>query len=91
MPSPASTTIQLRASPDDRALIDAAAAAGGVTRTEFMLSAAKEAATNKLLDRARVELEADAFNAVLDRLEGDTLGDTSRMAELLAEPAPWDA
>ena len=89
MPSQASTTIQLRASPDDRALIDAAAAARGVTRTEFMLAASKAAATDQLLDRTRVELTAEAFGAVLDGLGHGTLGDADRMGKLLAAATPW--
>ena len=90
MPNSASTTIQLRASPDDRALIDAAAAARGVTRTEFMLAASKAAATDQLLDRARVELAAEAFGAVLDGLGNGTLGDADRMGALLAATALWE-
>jgi uncharacterized protein (DUF1778 family) len=55
------TTISLRASASQRALIDQAAQVQGKTRTDFMLEAAYEKAQQVLLDRTVFALDAKSF------------------------------
>ncbi len=81
--------INLRASKDDRDLIDRAAAVRHVTRTEFMLSSARSAAMDALLDQSFFKLDAaqwDAFIAALDASPKDN----PRLKRLLARKAPWE-
>ncbi len=85
----ATQTINLRASPEQKALIDRAAAVLGKSRTEFMLESARDAAENALLDRRLFLLDEaryTEFAAVLDApvAAGDEL------RRLLATPPPWD-
>ena len=47
-------TINLRASAEQKALIDRAASRLGKTRTDFMLDSAREAAEDTLLDQRQV-------------------------------------
>jgi uncharacterized protein (DUF1778 family) len=82
-------TINLRASAEQKALIDRAAARLGKSRTEFMLDAARKAAVNTLLDQ-RMFLLGDAayekFTACLDA----PARPTKALGKLLTTPAPWD-
>lgn len=81
--------INLRASKDDRDLIDRAAAVRHVTRTEFMLASARNAAMDALLDQSFFKLDAarwDAFVAALDAPPKDN----PRLKRLLAKKAPWE-
>lgn len=87
--SPARTTINLRASADDRALIDRAAYRLGKSRTEFMLDSARDAARNALLDQQLFFLDApdyDRFVAALDA----PVEPTEALKKLLAAPSPWE-
>jgi uncharacterized protein (DUF1778 family) len=62
------TTINLRVPPRTRDLIDAAAAAVGKSRTEFMLDVTRQHAIDVLLDQRIFVLDDahfEAFNAVL--------------------------
>ncbi|MBT3627761.1 MAG: DUF1778 domain-containing protein, partial [Rhodospirillaceae bacterium] len=56
-------TINLRASAEQKALIDRAASHLGKTRTEFMLDSAREAAENALLDQ-RLFLLNDSIRTI---------------------------
>lgn len=87
--TPASETINLRASAEQKALIDNAAARLGKSRTEFMLDSAREAAENVLLDQRLIlmdETAYDRFTACLD--EPVEPADTLR--DLLATRPPWE-
>ena len=82
-------TINLRASAEQKALIDRAARRLGKSRTEFVLDTMREAAENVLLDQRLFSLDEatfSAFEAMLDaRVEaGDALRRT------LSASAPWD-
>ena len=82
-------TINLRASTEQKALIDRAARRLGKSRTEFVLDTMREAAENVLLDQRLFSLDAAAFSAFEAMLNapveaGDALHRT------LAAPAPWD-
>jgi uncharacterized protein (DUF1778 family) len=85
----AEVNINLRASKDDRDLIDRAAAVRRTTRTDFMLTTARCAAMDALLDQSFFKLDAvqwDAFAAALDAPPKSN----ARLKRLLAKRTPWD-
>ena len=85
----ASQTINLRASPEQKALIDRAAAVLGKSRTEFMLESARDAAENALLDRRLFLLDEAQYTEFADALDAPVEpGDELR--RLLATPPPWE-
>lgn len=82
-------TINLRASADQKTLIDRAAKRLGKSRTEFVLDTMREASENVLLDQRLFGVEAstfDAFNAALDAPPEPNNGLRRTMRTL----APWD-
>ncbi|WP_339741098.1 DUF1778 domain-containing protein [uncultured Maricaulis sp.] len=84
---PGRDVINLRIPADQKALIDRAAGAQGQSRTEFMLDAARKAATDVLLDRRLFQLsdsEFSAFEHQLDAPVGEAVSD------LLASRSPWE-
>ena len=62
--------LQLRASAEQRQLIDQAAAAEGISRTEFILRSCQERAQDVLLDRTLFSLTPEQTTALLADLEG---------------------
>ncbi|MCH8182994.1 MAG: DUF1778 domain-containing protein [Proteobacteria bacterium] len=85
----ATQTISLRASPEQKALIDRAAAVLGKSRTEFMLESARDAAENALLDRRLFLLDEARYKEFADVLDAPVVpGDELR--RLLATPPPWE-
>lgn len=81
--------INLRALPEQRDLIDQAAAALGKNRSDFMLEAACDRARSVLLDQVFFRLDADKFEqfvAVVDAPPAPNAG----LERLLAVKAPWD-
>lgn len=64
-----SKAINLRVADDVRALIDRAANAQGRSRSEFMVTAARRAAEEALLDQTFFALEPEAFQDFLKRLD----------------------
>lgn len=85
--------INLRARPDEKELIDAAAHAAGKSRTEFMLEAAKEKAQGVLLDRTFFPLANEQasgeFMATLS--SGSNRNENARFRNLQFIPAPWES
>ncbi len=91
MPDRASQTqtINLRASANQKSLIDRAAKRLGKSRTEFVLDTMREASENVLLDQRLFLVEAsvfDAFEAALDSPPEPNDG----LRRTLTMPAPWD-
>ena len=82
-------TINLRASAEQKALIDRAAARLGKSRTEFMLDAARRAAVNTLLDQRIFLLDDAEYNEFIACLDAPARPITA-LKELLATPAPWE-
>lgn len=81
--------INLRALPEQRELIDQAAALLGKNRSDFMLEAACERAQAVLLDQVFFNLDADKFRqftALLDAPPAPNPG----LERLMAVKAPWD-
>lgn len=87
--TPRGETINLRATPKQKELIDRAAGALGRSRSDFMLETACREAEAVLLDRRYFTLSADEFNrfkAMLDRPPKDN----PRLRRLLQTKAPWE-
>ena len=85
--------LQLRASAEQRQLIDQAAAAEGISRTEFILRSCQERAQTVLLDQTLFSLNGEQSQALLADLHNPAhhRADQSAIADLLAAPQPWDA
>lgn len=80
--------VQLRIDPDDRALIDRAAAALGMNRTQFMLAAARREAEEAVLDQQHIMLSPEDFHALCNYLEQET-PPPAALSALLKQPKPW--
>jgi uncharacterized protein (DUF1778 family) len=85
--------LQLRASAEQRQLIDQAAAAEGISRTEFILRSCQERARDVLLDRTLFSLTPEQTTALLADLEdsGAAAQDQASIERLLDLPLPWHA
>ena len=87
--SSSTETINLRASAEQKALIDRAARRLGKSRTEFVLDTMREAAENVLLDQRLFSLDEAAFSAFEAMLDAPIeAGDALRRT--LSASAPWD-
>ncbi len=82
------TTINLRLSESAKNLIDAAAAALGKTRTEFVVESAKQHAVDVLLDQRRFELDSGQWDAFMRALDNPPLPNEP-LKKLMARKAPW--
>lgn len=82
-------SINLRASRQQRTLIDRAAEAVGKSRSDFMLEAARREAEAVLLDRRYFVVDSQAFNAFVEKLDAPPRPN-ARLRRLLREKAPWD-
>ena len=83
-----SQRIEVRATPEDRALIDRAVAAAGTNMTAFALSSVTTAARQVLADRTEFVLSpeaADAWDAISERPARDLPG----LRELMQRPSPF--
>ena len=87
-PATRAVTLNIRAEPRRRDLIDRAAEAVGKTRSDFMLEAACREAETVLLDRRYFTLDEDQFRSFLERLDHPTPSET--LADLLTTKAPWE-
>lgn len=88
VPAGRGVTLNIRAEPRQRDLIDRAARALGKNRSDFMLETACKEAEAVLLDRRYFELDEDTFQSFLTRL--DEPAPTAQLARLLASKAPWE-
>ncbi|MBY4721924.1 MULTISPECIES: DUF1778 domain-containing protein [Burkholderia] len=82
-------TLNLRVQPDERDLIDRAAAARGQNRTDFILSAARAAAEETLLEATLVRASPDAYAAFVARLDAPP-APNPQLRRTMRTPAPWD-
>ena len=83
-------SINIRAKARQRDLIDQAAEQLGRSRSDFMLEAACQRATDVLLDQTFFTVSHETFvkfQELLDR----PLPPTDKLRRLLKTPAPWDA
>ena len=81
-------TINLRALPQQRDLIDQAATLLGKNRSDFMLEVACERAQAVLLDQVFFGLSEDKYRAFVDLLDAP-LAPNPGLERLLKVPAPW--
>ena len=84
----AATTINLRASREQKALLDRAAASLGKSRTAFILDATRDAAERALLDRRLFLLDDDDFAAFEAALAAPAEPDDALRRTMNARP-PW--
>jgi uncharacterized protein (DUF1778 family) len=81
--------INLRATAEQKALIDRAAARLGMSRNEFMIESARSAAENALLDQRLFLVDESDFAAFRQALEAPAEPDDA-LRRLLGTPAPWE-
>jgi uncharacterized protein (DUF1778 family) len=84
----ATSTLSLRISPKDRALIDRAAESQSKSRTEFMLDAARVAATDELLDKRLFFLDEKEF-AAFEQVLAEAPHISEIAEKLRKRPLPW--
>jgi len=82
-------TINLRASTNQKVLIDRAAEVLGRSRSDFMLDTACREAESVLLDRRYFTLSDEAFKRFTSILDSPPK-DNPRLRRLLQTKAPWD-
>ena len=82
-------TLNMRIKAEDRSLIDWAAKAQGRTRTDFIMTAARRAAEETILDRLVVEVGSEAYDAFLARLDDPPLP-SEKLKRTLQSKAPWE-
>ncbi|SAL06550.1 hypothetical protein AWB78_08122 [Caballeronia calidae] len=87
---PKRETLNIRIRPEERGLIDRAAASRGKNRTDFILDAARAAAEEALLEQV-VKLASPAtYAAFLARLDLPPQPN-KQLRRTMDTPAPWDA
>ena len=82
-------TLNLRIKPEMRGLIDRAAEMTGKNRTDFVLSAARRAAEDALLDQTVFAVSPNAYAEFLARLDAPPRPN-DRLRRSLETPAPWE-
>jgi uncharacterized protein (DUF1778 family) len=82
-------TLNLRIKPELRGLIDRAAELSGKNRTEFVLTAARQAAEDALMDRTQFAVGPKAYAEFLRRLDAPPQPN-ARLRRTLETPAPWE-
>ena len=85
--------LQLRVSAEQRQMIDQAAAAEGISRTEFILRSCQARARDVLVDRTLFSLTPEQTTALLADVEDPRAvsQDQASIERLLAIPQPWHA
>jgi uncharacterized protein (DUF1778 family) len=83
-------TWNLRVTPDDQALIDRAVSASGLTRTDFVLQAARKAAEQLLVEQTWCAVSTEQFEAFQSELDAAPRP-SERLRQTMAAPRPWQA
>lgn len=81
--------LNLRIKPELRRLIDRAAEIAGRNRTDFVLSAARRAAEDALLDRTAYNVSPEAYAEFLRRLDAPPRPN-ARLRRALQTSSPWE-
>ena len=76
--------------PDDQQLIDRAVSASGLTRTDFVLQAARAAARQVLVEQAWCTVEPERFEAFQRALDAPAKPN-ERLRQTMATTRPWQA
>jgi uncharacterized protein (DUF1778 family) len=83
-----SRRLELRTTPDERALIDRAVVASQTDLTDFVVSHAVEAARRVLADRDRFELDDEA-KAAWEKINTRPARDLPGLRRLMERPSPF--
>ncbi len=83
-----SRRLELRTTPDERELIDRAAAATETDLTEFVVGSAVHAAQRVLADRDRFELDTDALEA-WEAINAGRARELPGLRRLMERPSPF--
>lgn len=83
-----SERLEVRTTPQDRALIDSAVAASGTDLTEFVVANLTVAARRVLADRLEFSLDAEAREA-WERINRRDARDLAGLRELMVRPSPF--
>ncbi|MCS5694300.1 DUF1778 domain-containing protein [Cyanobium sp. FGCU-6] len=78
----------LRVTPDDQALIDRAVHASGLTRTDFVLQAARTAARELLVQQSWQAVSSEQFDQLLGQLDAPP-SPSDRLQRTMTAPRPW--
>ena len=78
----------LRVTPDDQDLIDRAVSASGLTRTDFVLQAARTAARQLLVEQAWCTVSPEQFEAFQQELDAPPQPN-DRLHRTMTAPRPW--
>ena len=78
----------LRVTPEDQVLIDRAVSASGLTRTDFVLQAARMAARELLVERSWLSVGAECFERFASALDTPPQAD-ERLRRTMTAPKPW--
>lgn len=87
--SPPRATLNLRIKPEERGLIDRAAALTGKTRTDFVLEAARRAAVETVTERTLFTVDAETFAEFFAALDASPRPNDN-LVRTMQTPAPWD-
>jgi uncharacterized protein (DUF1778 family) len=82
-------TLNLRIKPEERGLIDRAAALMGKTRTDFVLEAARRAAIDALTERTLFTVDEDTYAKFLAALDAPP-EPNDKLRRTMQTTAPWD-
>jgi uncharacterized protein (DUF1778 family) len=80
----------LRVTPEDQALIDRAVSASGLTRTDFVLQAARLAAQELLIEQTWLSVGAEPFERFAAALNAPPHAN-ERLRHTMAAPRPWQS
>ena len=81
-------TLNIRIKPGERELIDRAAKARGKSRTDFILSAARLAAEEALLDQSVIAVSPEVYAEFLSRLDMPPRSN-ERLQKTMQTPVSW--
>ena len=84
-----SRRLELRTTPEEREIIDRAAAASDIGLTDFVVGSAVEAAQRVLADRVQFELDAAAVEA-WDAMNSRPARDLPGLRRLMRRPSPFE-
>jgi uncharacterized protein (DUF1778 family) len=84
-----STNINIRVAPEQRNLIDQAAAISSKTRTDFILEAATRAAQDAILDQVYFEVSPEKFDEFL-RILDEPPAPSERLIKFLNHTPIWE-
>lgn len=83
-----SERLEVRTTPEDRALIDSAVAASGTDLTKFVVTNLTVAARRVLADRSLFTIDIDAQQA-WEKINRRRARDLAGLRELMARPSPF--